>query len=183
MEKEDVDNLLRIAARSRLHTALVGILLLATGLVFALLGAHAIVIEITVTGILMVVLGARGLMTGGKKDIESILMIVLGVLFVLLTWIFEALHGLMLFLEFLSAGVVHIGAALGRGDRGYGRRTSLAIGIISIYVAINLLVAHEESMDILITLMGVFLTGLSVYVLWCAATDRQVVNPLEKKGE
>ena len=60
---------------------------------------------------------------------------------------------------------------------------TLAIGVISIYVAINLLVAHEESLDILITLMGVFLTGLSVYVLWCAATDRQVVNPLEKKGE
>ena len=183
MEKEDVDRLLRIAARSCLHTALVGILLLAIGLVFTLLGAHAIVIEITVTGILMVVLGARGLMTEGKKDIENILMVVLGVLFVLLTWIFEVLHGLILFLEFLSAGVVYIGAALGRGDRGYGRRTSLAIGIISIYVAINLLVAHEESMDILITLIGVFLTGLSIYVLWCAATDRQVVNPLEKKGE
>ena len=101
-EREDVDRLLRIATRSRLHTALVGILLLTADLVFALLGAHAIVIEITVTGILMIVLGARGLMTEGKKGIGSILMIVLGVLFVLLTWIFEALHGLMLFLEFLS---------------------------------------------------------------------------------
>ena len=96
-EREDVDRLLRIATRSRLHTALVGILLLTADLVFALLGAHAIVIEITVTGILMVVLGARGLMTEGKKDIGSILMIVLGILFVLLTYIFEALHGLILF--------------------------------------------------------------------------------------
>ena len=75
---------------------------------------------------------------------------------------------------------MHIGAALCRGDRGYGRRTSLAIGVISIYVALSPLVAHEESMDVLITLTGAFLTALSAYVLWCAATDRPVANPLSK---
>ena len=177
MEKEDVEKLLDIAARSRLHTVLVGALLLAVGLTFALLGAHAIVLEITVTGLLMIVSGINTAVTRGFREIEGIPMAVLGVLFVVFVFVFEALHGLMLFLEFLSAGIVYLLAALGRREVRYGRRASLAIGIISLYVAVNLLVAHEESMDILITLMGIFLIALSVYVLWCAAKDRPVGNP------
>ena len=105
-------------------------------------------------------------------------MIVLGVLFVVFVYVFESLHGLMLFLEFLSTGIIALLVAFGRREGRHGRRTSLVIGIVSLYVAINLLVAHEESMDILITIMGVALIALSAYVLWCAIKDRQVVNPL-----
>ena len=183
MEKEDVNRLLDIASKSRLHSALIGVLLLAVGIIFVTLGAHAIVLEITVTGILMIVFGIRAVMTQGANSTDGIPMIILGVLFVVLVYIFEALHGLILFLEFLSTGVVYIAAAFGYRESKRSRRTSLAICIIALYVAVNLFVAHEESMDILITIMGAFLVVLSVYVLWCAATDRPVVNPLTKDEE
>ena len=60
-------------------------------------------------------------------------------------------------------------------------RTSLVIAVISIYVAINLLVAHEESMDILMSITGAILIVLSVYVLWCVARGIQVINPLPEE--
>ena len=183
MEKEDVDRLFDIASRSRIHSALVGVLMLAIGLVFALLGVHAVVLEITVTGILMMVFGANAALTQGIRSADGLPMIVLGALFVVLVYLFEALHGLLLFLEFLSTGVIYLAVALGRREGRYGRRKSLIIGIVSLYVAANLLIAHEESMDILMTLMGYFLIALSAYVLWCAATGRQVENPLPKDGE
>ena len=183
MEKEDVDRLLEIATRSRIHSVLVGILMLAAGIVFALYGVHAIVLEITVTGILMIVFGTNAFLNQGIRSADGIPMVVLGVLFVTLTFIFEAIHGLLLFLEFLSTGVVSLAVAVGERKGRYGRRKSLAIGIVSLYVAANLLVAHEESMDILVTLMGYFLIVLAAYVLWCAATGRQVENPLPGDGE
>ena len=58
------------------------------------------------------------------------------------------------------------------------RRTSLVIAVISIYVAINLLVAHDESMDILMSITGAILIVLSAYILWCVAKGRQAINPL-----
>lgn len=183
MEKEEVNRLLDIATKSRVHGALIGALLLAVGIIFVTLGAHAIVLEITVTGILMIVFGIRAVMKQGIKSTEGIPMILLGALFVVLVYIFEVLHGLILFLEFLSTGVVYLAAALGYRESKRSRRTSLAISIISIYVAVNLIVAHEESMDILITIMGAFLVVLSIYVLWCAVMDRPVVNPLTKDEE
>ena len=178
MEKEDVDKLLEIASRSRLYAALVGILLMLIGLVFFLLGAHAVVLEVTVTGILMIVSGIRAVRTNGVKSIEGIPMIVLGILFVVFVYVFETLHGLMLTLEFLSGGIVYLGVALGRREGAYGRRTSLAIGIVSLYVAVSLVVAHEESMDVIITVMGIALMALSVYVLWCVARNRPVARSL-----
>ena len=183
MEKEDVNRLLDIATKSRVHGALIGVLLLAVGIIFVTLGAHAIVLEITVTGILMIVFGTNAFLNQGIRSADGIPMVVLGVLFVTLTFIFEAIHGLLLFLEFLSTGVVSLAVAVGERKGRYGRRKSLAIGIVSLYVAANLLVAHEESMDILVTLMGYFLIVLAAYVLWCAATGRQVENPLPGDGE
>ena len=183
MEKEDVSKLMDIATKSRVHGAIIGVLLLIVGIIFVMLGAHAIVLEITVMGILMIFFGIRAVMMQGIKSTDGVPMIILGALFVVLVYLFEALHGLMLFLEFLSTGVVYLAAALGYRESKRSRRTSLAIGIISIYVAVNLFVAHEESMDILITIMGAFLVVLSVYVLWCAAMDRPVVNPLTKDEE
>ena len=183
MEKEDVDRLFDIASRSRTHSALVGIILLTAGLVFALLGVHAIVIEITVTGILMMVFGANAVLTQGIRSTNGLPMIVLGALFVILVYLFETIHGILLFLEFLSTGIVYLGVALGRKEGKYGRRASLCIAVVSLYVAVNLLIAHEESMDILVTLMGYVLIGLSVYVLWCVVTNRPVVNPLSKDEE
>ncbi len=181
MEKEDVDKLLDIASRSRTHSALIGMLLLVIGVIFVLLGAHAVVLEITVAGILMIVMGFNAVVARGIRSTDGIPMIILGALFIVLVYLFEALHGIMLFMEFLSAGVVALLTALGRRESKYGRRTSLIIAIVSIYVAVNLLVAHEESMDILITIVGIVLIALSAYVLWCAATDREVANPLPKE--
>ena len=183
MEKEDVDKLLDIAARSRIHGVLIGVLLMVIGIVFVLMGAHAVVLEITVTGILMIVFGTHAVMTQGIRSTSGMPMIILGILFVVLVYVFETLHGILLFLEFLSTGIISLAAALGYRESKRSRRTSLAIGIISIYVAVNLFVAHEESMDILFTIMGAFLVVLSVYVLWCAAMDRPVVNPLTKVEE
>ena len=55
--------------------------------------------------------------------------------------------------------------------------------MISLFIAVNLLIAHEESMDMLMTAMGVLLMILSIYVMWCAIKDRQVVNPFPDDGE
>ena len=88
MEKEDVNRLMDIASKSRLHSALIGVLLLAVGIIFVTLGAHAIVLEITVTGILMIVFGIRAVMTQGANSTDGIPMIILGVLFVALVYIF-----------------------------------------------------------------------------------------------
>ena len=178
MEKEDVDKLMDIAARSRIHSVLVGLLLMVIGITFFVMGAHAIVLEITVTGIVMVVFGVHSVMTQGVKGNDGIFMIVLGILFVTLTYIFETIHGILLFLEFLSAGLVSLASAFGSREGKYGRRKSLVIGVVSVYIAVNLFIAHEESMDILITLMGIVLMALSVYVLWCAVRNRTVINPL-----
>ena len=183
MEKEDIDTLLDFASRSRIYAAVVGTLMLIIGVVFVLLGAHAIVLEITVTGIMMMVFGINTILTEGMRNREGLTMIVLGALFVILVYLFEALHGLMLFFEFLSTGLVSLGVAFGRGESAYGRKASLIFGIVSIYVAINLLIAHEESLDILITLMGYVILALSAYVLYCAINNERVVNPLPEEKE
>ncbi|MBO5600212.1 MAG: hypothetical protein J5897_04125 [Candidatus Methanomethylophilus sp.] len=183
MEKEDVDKLMEIAARSRLHGALVGVLLLFIGIVFVCLGAHAIVLEITVTGILMIVFGTHTVLTKDIKSTEGIPMIILGILFVVLVYLFETLHGIILFLQFLSPGIISLAAALGYKESKRGRKISLIIAVVSLYVAINLFIAHEESMDILITLMGVVLIGLSVFVLWCVEKNKTVTNPLPSDEE
>ena len=97
MEKEDVDKLLDIAARSRIHGVLIGVLLMVIGIVFVLMGAHAVVLEITVTGILMIVFGTHAIMTQGIRSTSGIPMIILGILFVVLIYVFETLHGILLF--------------------------------------------------------------------------------------
>jgi hypothetical protein len=72
---------------------------------------------------------------------------------------------------------------LGYKESKRGRKISLIIAVVSLYVAINLFIAHEESMDILITLMGVVLIGLSVFVLWCVEKNKTVTNPLPSDEE
>jgi uncharacterized membrane protein HdeD (DUF308 family) len=182
MEKEDLDKLFDIASRSRLYTALVGVLLLIIGIVFFLFGGEAIVLEITATGILMIVFGTHKLLTAGVKDKDSILMIILGILFVVFVFVFEVLHGLMLILEFLSTGLIFLWTALGQRKGNYGRKTSLVIGIGSLIIAVGLIVAHEESLDIIITVMGAILIALSIYVLWCAAKNKPAINPITYDG-
>ena len=110
-------------------------------------------------------------------------MIILGSLFVLFTFVFESLHGLMLIMEFLSTGIISLLEAIGSRDAKYDRRLSLFEAVISLFIAVNLLIAHEESMDMLMTAMGVLLIILSIYVMWCAVKDRQVVNPFPDDGE
>ena len=183
MEKEDVVRLLELASRSRVHSALVGILMMIIGVIFVSLGSHAIELEIVVGGILMIVLGSHAIITKGIRDISGLSMIVLGSLFVLFTFVFESLHGLTLILEFLSTGIISLLEAIGHRDAEYDRRLSLFEAVISLFIAVNLLIAHEESMDALMKAMGVLVIVLSVYVLWCAIEDRHVVNPFPDDGE
>ena len=77
MEKEDVVRLLELASRSRVHSSLVGILMMIIGIIFVSLGSHAIVLEIVVGGILMIVLGSHAIITKGIRDIRGLSMIVL----------------------------------------------------------------------------------------------------------
>ena len=183
MEKEDVVGLLELASRSRVHSALVGILMMIIGIIFVSLGSRAIELEIVVGGILMIVLGSHAVITKGIRDIRGLSMIVLGLLFVLFTFVFESLHGLTLIMEFLSTGIISLLEAIGQRDAKYDRRLSLFEAVISLFIAVNLLIAHEESMDMLMTAMGVLLMILSIYVLWCAVKDRMVVNPFPDDGE
>ena len=99
------------------------------------------------------------------------------------TFVFESLHGLMLIMEFLSTGTISLLEAIGSRDAKYDRRLSLFEAVISLFIAVNLLIAHEESMGALMKAMGVLVIVLSVYVLWCAIEDRQVVNPFQDDGE
>ena len=72
MEKEDVVRLLELASRSRVHSALVGILMMIIGVIFVSLGSHAIELEIVVGGILMIVLGSHAIITKGIRDIRGL---------------------------------------------------------------------------------------------------------------
>lgn len=174
MDKEEIDQLLEIAGKSRLHTVIIGVILLVLGLVFASNGIQAVVVEIIVTGIMMIYSGVHTVMLQGPNSKGGVSMIVLGVVFIAIVPIFEEIHGILLIFEFISIGVIHLLVAIGHREGKYGRKTSLVIGIVAIYVALSLITAHEESMDSLIIIMGYVLMALSVYVLYCAARNRPI---------
>ncbi len=173
MDKEDVESMLEIATQSKRNAYAVGIGMLVIGIVYVLLGDHAVALEIIVSGIVMFFVGIYLVINGRSK--LGIALIALGVLFEVLTELFEAFHSLEMFLEFGSIAAVSLIAAFKAEEDHQKRFTSLVVAIAAGITAAMIVIENKTTMDILMTLIGVVLIAIAVYLLWATKNSKNPV--------
>ncbi len=171
VDKEDVEEMLEIAMRSKRNSYAVGIGMLIIGIVYVMLGDHAVQLEIIISGIVMFFVGLYFVINGRGKF--GVALMALGVLFEVLTELFELFHGLEMFLEFASICVLSLIAAYKTEKWNQTRLTSVIVAIAAGIVAVMLIIEHKTTMDFLMTVIGVLLIAISVYLLWTTKNSKE----------
>lgn len=180
MNEEDVLKLLKVAKKSKINAYAVGIGLIAMGIAYAILGVGAVVLEIIITGAVLIVIGLSMSLNGSLK--AGLVSIALGVIFIVLVEVMEVLHGIEMILEFGSITVGSFVIAFRREPGSSARFTALLTGIAAGIVAILLILVHETTMDFLMGLSGLVLIGIGAYLIWATAYSKQFTL-FQKKEE
>ncbi len=181
MDKEDVEEMLDIAMKSKRNAYAVGIGMLIIGSVYILLGDHAVQVEIIVSGIVMFFVGLYFIINGSWKF--GIVLVVLGILFEILTELFEAFHALEMFLEFGSICVASLIAAYKANDNPQKCFTSVIVAIAAGITAVMIIVEHKTTMDFLMTVIGIVLVAISIYLLWATKNSKEFALYKKIKAE